>query len=213
MVGRVIIRNLLTILLCFMCFYPGRDTQVNFTTGNINEIYASFMYLFGFWSVYYAIDYCVKTTIWFIRFFYAFVDTTISYSHSICPVIRKHGRWKCRNVLPSTWLVLTMITLSAQHIVSFTSQGSHHREIFLGSLSRTISHDDHRTQVARRKTPFREWVPFFNDSFALDHENSSQYFYRVDLLDIVFYHSPIESLKTKVIPSSLLSAQGTFMAE
>eukprot|EP00977_Amphora_coffeiformis_P017010 scaffold5392_cov173-Amphora_coffeaeformis.AAC.1 len=85
------------------------------------------------------------------------VDVSISYSHSICPVIRKHGCWKCRNVLPSTWLVLTVITLSAQHIVSFTSQGSHHREIFLGSLSRTISHDDHRTQVTRCKTPFREW--------------------------------------------------------
>eukprot|EP00977_Amphora_coffeiformis_P004082 scaffold822_cov94-Amphora_coffeaeformis.AAC.1 len=85
------------------------------------------MYLFGFWSVYYAIDYCVKATIWFIRIFYAFVDTTISY-----------GRWKCRNVLPSTWLVLTVITLSAQHIVSFTSQGAHHRELFLGSLSRSL---------------------------------------------------------------------------
>eukprot|EP00977_Amphora_coffeiformis_P022149 scaffold10563_cov76-Amphora_coffeaeformis.AAC.1 len=74
-------------------------------------------------------------------------------------------------------------------------------------------HDDHRTQVTCRKTPFREWVPFFNDSFALDHESSSRNFYRVDLLDIVFSHSPIESLKTKVIPSSLLSAQGTFMAK
>eukprot|EP00977_Amphora_coffeiformis_P023459 scaffold13441_cov81-Amphora_coffeaeformis.AAC.1 len=56
MVGRVIIRNLSTILLCFICFYPGRDTQVNFATGNVNEIYTSFMYLFGFWSVYYATD-------------------------------------------------------------------------------------------------------------------------------------------------------------
>ena len=59
------------------------------------------------------------------------------------------------------------------------------------------------------KTPFKEWIPFFNDSYALSCNQGE--FYRPDLLDFVFSSSPTPP--PSPLPTSLLAAHGTFMAQ
>lgn len=144
-----------------------------------------------------------------IRILYALIDTTISYRRSICPTIRKHGRWKCRNVLPASWLVLSVFTLTSSQVTSFTALRHHQLESLMG----IPAHEVHPHSISRRKTPYREWIPFFNDAYALSEHFEQGEFYRPDLFDFVFSDSQPSTHSVSSIPSHLLAVHGTLMAE
>jgi len=77
------------------------------------------------------------------------------------------------------------------------------------SLARSHIPILHQKSIPRRKSPYREWVPFFNDSYALNDDEDK--FYQPNLFDLVFSMS--RSDQSNIIPTHLLAAHGTFMAE
>lgn len=61
-----------------------------------------------------------------------------------------------------------------------------------------------------KKTPYKAWVPFFNDAYAISDCQGE--FYRSDLCDFVFTGCDAEPTSASV-PSTLLHAHGSVMAQ
>ena len=207
MVGRVLISNLLTILYSFLILYPGRDAQDNYVLGDQVELstyFGTFLaFLVGHHTTISVLLLGLRIMTFWTNVFYAATDTCLSYYSAICPITRKHGRWRNRSIFPKIFLLLSAAVLSPSQVLSFTSSRWH-------KLPFLAVKPLHHGTIFRPKTPYREWIPFFNDTYALSEEQGE--FYRGDLLDFVFAKSEA-SLPTHEIPPSLLAAQGTFMAE
>ena len=192
------------ILIPFFTLYPGRETQDNYYCGDQTEfwscfgIYSSFVVLRTFWIL------LLQVSVFFVSVVYAIIDTYCEYQSSICLTTRKHGRWKNRSIVPSSLLLLSMISLSPSQVSSLTTSRLH----MLPCLFATTHHGLH-ARTTRVKTPFCEWIAFFNDNYALSFNQGE--FYRPDLADLVFGESEAQAIDS-AIPSRLLSAHGSLMA-
>ncbi len=206
MVGRAFIPCLLTTFTSFSLHDPGRDAQVDTCLIDCE----SSLHSFGLSSM---LNLCLKSFgtliakislffIFLVRLFCAAVTTLQQFQSHKCRFTRKHGRWKNRSIFPSFFLVLSAVCLSHQQTLAFTSKGLH-RAPCLAYRPSFVS------APRPRRRPFRDWVPFFNGSFALS--TSTANFCEPGLLDLVCDKCQVSSVQDE-LPAKLLSAQGSFMA-
>ena len=70
----------------------------------------------------------------------------------------------------------------------------------------------HVTSSSRRKSPFRDWIPFFNDNYAIS--DASDAFFYPDLLHLVYQDcpAPVGPVSIDCTPTRFLAAHGTVLA-
>ena len=208
MVGRVNCHlvSLLTILISFFTFYPGRDAQVNYVVGDASHFWSYFNFFFGCVFVRLSSLMVLRSTLMVLGFvtliFYAFVDTSVSYCSSSSPFTRKHGRWRNRSLFPSVFVVLSSVALAPCQAYEFALH-KFHRLPAVASVPRRY----HLRSLKCRMC--NEWVPFFNDSYAISDD--PEHFYAPDLCDLVFSSSEFER-PSPVLPSKFLHLEGSLMS-
>lgn len=138
--------------------------------------------------------------------FYDAVDRSLRHHKSRSTILRKHGRWKCKDAYPSKWILLSSIMLMPCQVSSFVDKGlhAHHRPCTGFFASGRASRSNHMFH------PDREWIPFFNDCYSLAPVSSLTDFYRHDLIDHVFSDHGLD--KTSVIRPAPLHLQGSIIA-
>ena len=138
-----------------------------------------------------------------IPWFYAAISVLQGLSMSSCRFQRKHGRWRCSNLFPIGWMILSTVALSSHQVHGFASHGLHRRS-FVGSTPYVVP----RSFVPRAKSvTMRDIVSILNDTFFLSKESDS--FYDPRFLDTVFDGSESDPF---MATADVLSAHGSFIA-
>ena len=103
-------------------------------------------------------------------------------------------------------MLLSSMALAATQVSSFSLRGLHR----VPTLAVSTTPSSFVSARFLPKKPYRSFVPFFNDAYALSESESE--FYRSDLIDHVFCDSQVTN-PTSDIPARYLHVHGTFIAE
>ena len=185
------------------CFHHG--TCVNFIE---DPTLWSNVIQFAFVHVFFSVLFRIITTfgeftipIW--NFLIGSLNSHLSHG---CAITRKYGRWKTNWIFPSKWVLISSVLLMSNQVHGFTTQRLHRTDI--GKIVPTEYHSTGRGNY--HKKPYREWIPYFNDTYALSTDNSK--FYDDGLFDFVFKDSEFDQGTTTKVDARHLHVHGSIYA-